>query len=169
MYTICMNGVPSFWCIFCFVWHCAGPVFFLSCFSVAVGVALLYYYGGKHTNLSWYPHQKSVFPRLKALNMFLSAESKQVSGSSSALGLAAMGLSRKVRDVLIWYTEDGKWCLFCCLKKEFRHGNWFWNTQLSMSKISKHILFQVLQKYVHTMYIETLLLGFRIRMAEFQR
>uniref|UniRef100_A0A8C2KES7 Caspase recruitment domain-containing protein 19 n=1 Tax=Cyprinus carpio TaxID=7962 RepID=A0A8C2KES7_CYPCA len=34
--------------------------------------------------------------------------SKQVSGSSSALGLAAMGLSRKVRDVLIWYTEDGK-------------------------------------------------------------
>lgn len=56
------------------------PVFFLSCFSVAVGVALLYYYG----------------------------ESKQVSGSSSALGLAAMGLSRKVRDVLIWYTEDGK-------------------------------------------------------------
>ncbi len=38
-----------------------------------------------------------------------------------------------------------------------------------LSKISKHILFQVLQKYVHTMYIETLLLGFRIRMAEFQR
>ncbi|XP_050979281.1 caspase recruitment domain family, member 19 isoform X1 [Labeo rohita] len=56
------------------------PLFFLSCFSVAVGAALLYYYG----------------------------ESKQVSGSSSALGLAAMGLSRKVRDVLIWYTEDGK-------------------------------------------------------------
>ncbi|XP_042589743.1 caspase recruitment domain family, member 19 isoform X2 [Cyprinus carpio] len=56
------------------------PFFFLSCFSVAVGAALLYYYG----------------------------ESKQVSGSSSALGLAAMGLSRKVRDVFIWYTEDGK-------------------------------------------------------------
>ncbi|KAG1949953.1 caspase recruitment domain family, member 19 [Pimephales promelas] len=56
------------------------PFFFLSCFSVAVGAALLYYYG----------------------------ESKQVTGSSSALGLAAMGLSRKVRDVLIWYTEDGK-------------------------------------------------------------
>uniref|UniRef100_A0A8C1FXW3 Caspase recruitment domain-containing protein 19 n=1 Tax=Cyprinus carpio carpio TaxID=630221 RepID=A0A8C1FXW3_CYPCA len=63
--------------LFC---HCTGPFFFLSCFSVAVGAALLYYYG----------------------------ESKQVSGSSSALGLAAMGLSRKVRDVLIWYTEDGK-------------------------------------------------------------
>uniref|UniRef100_A0A672QPZ0 Caspase recruitment domain family, member 19 n=1 Tax=Sinocyclocheilus grahami TaxID=75366 RepID=A0A672QPZ0_SINGR len=45
---------------------------------------------------------------LKVLKMFLSAESKQVSGSSSALGLAAMGLSRKVRDVLIWYIEDGK-------------------------------------------------------------
>lgn len=56
------------------------PLFFISCFSVAVGAALLHYYG----------------------------ESKQVSGSSSALGLAAMGLSRKVRDVLIWYAEDGK-------------------------------------------------------------
>uniref|UniRef100_A0A8C1KK72 Caspase recruitment domain family, member 19 n=1 Tax=Cyprinus carpio TaxID=7962 RepID=A0A8C1KK72_CYPCA len=56
------------------------PFFFLSCFSLAVGSALLYYYG----------------------------ESKQESGSSSTLGLAAMGLSRKVRDVLIWYTEDGK-------------------------------------------------------------
>ncbi|XP_016352672.1 caspase recruitment domain-containing protein 19-like isoform X1 [Sinocyclocheilus anshuiensis] len=56
------------------------PFFFLSCFSVAVGAALLYYYG----------------------------ESKQVSGSSSTLGLAAMGLSRKVRDVLIWYIEVGK-------------------------------------------------------------
>ncbi|XP_055039551.2 caspase recruitment domain-containing protein 19 isoform X2 [Misgurnus anguillicaudatus] len=55
------------------------PVFFISCFSAAVGAALLYYYG----------------------------ESKEVSGSSSALGLAALGLSRKVRDVLIWYTEDG--------------------------------------------------------------
>nr|XP_009304504.1 caspase recruitment domain-containing protein 19 isoform X1 [Danio rerio] len=63
-----------------FVFHCAGPFFFISCFSVAVGAALLHYYG----------------------------ESKQVSGSSSALGLAAMGLSRKVRDVLIWYSEDGK-------------------------------------------------------------
>ncbi|XP_051967011.1 caspase recruitment domain-containing protein 19-like isoform X2 [Xyrauchen texanus] len=56
------------------------PLFFLSCFSVAVGVALLYYYG----------------------------ESREVSGSSSALGLAALGLGRKVREVLIWYTEDGK-------------------------------------------------------------
>uniref|UniRef100_A0A8C2FIZ1 Caspase recruitment domain-containing protein 19 n=1 Tax=Cyprinus carpio TaxID=7962 RepID=A0A8C2FIZ1_CYPCA len=56
------------------------PFFFLSCFSLAVGAALLYYYG----------------------------ESKQELGSSSTLGLAAMGLSRKVRDVLIWYTEDGK-------------------------------------------------------------
>lgn len=34
--------------VFC---HCPGPFFFLSCFSLAVGAALLYYYGGKHTNL----------------------------------------------------------------------------------------------------------------------
>uniref|UniRef100_A0AAY5EDE6 Caspase recruitment domain family, member 19 n=1 Tax=Electrophorus electricus TaxID=8005 RepID=A0AAY5EDE6_ELEEL len=27
-------------------------------------------------------------------------------GSSSALGLAALGIGRKVREVLIWYTED---------------------------------------------------------------
>uniref|UniRef100_A0A673FTF6 Caspase recruitment domain-containing protein 19 n=1 Tax=Sinocyclocheilus rhinocerous TaxID=307959 RepID=A0A673FTF6_9TELE len=56
-------------------------------------------------------HSKSAFSVIIAqtsLKMFLSAESKQVSGSSSALGLAAMGLSRKVRDVLIWYIEDGK-------------------------------------------------------------
>ncbi|XP_051957056.1 caspase recruitment domain-containing protein 19-like [Xyrauchen texanus] len=59
------------------------PLFYLGCFSVAVGVALLYYYG----------------------------ESREVSGSSSALGLAALGLGRTVREVLIWYAErkiDGK-------------------------------------------------------------
>lgn len=28
-------------------------------------------------------------------------------GSSSALGFAALGIGRKVREVLIWYTEDG--------------------------------------------------------------
>ncbi|XP_030634440.1 caspase recruitment domain-containing protein 19 [Chanos chanos] len=55
-----------------------GPLFFLSCFSVALGVALLYYYG----------------------------ESKVATGSSRALGLAALGLGRRVREVLIWYTED---------------------------------------------------------------
>ncbi|XP_047005476.1 caspase recruitment domain family, member 19 isoform X2 [Ictalurus punctatus] len=56
-----------------------GPLFFLSCFSAAVGVALLYYYG----------------------------DVKAASGSSSALGFAALGIGRKVREVLIWYTEDG--------------------------------------------------------------
>lgn len=53
------------------------PLFFLSCFSVAVGMALLYYY----------------------------SESK-VTGGSRTLGLAALGLGRKAREVLIWYSED---------------------------------------------------------------
>ncbi|KAM4612735.1 caspase recruitment domain-containing protein 19 [Polymixia lowei] len=54
-----------------------GPLFFLSCFSVAVGMAILYYY----------------------------SESK-VTGGSRALGMAALGLGRKTREVLIWYTEE---------------------------------------------------------------
>uniref|UniRef100_A0AAY5ET06 Caspase recruitment domain family, member 19 n=1 Tax=Electrophorus electricus TaxID=8005 RepID=A0AAY5ET06_ELEEL len=61
-----------------FVLNDQGPLFFLSCFSAVVGAALLYYHG----------------------------DFKTVSGSSSALGLAALGIGRKVREVLIWYTED---------------------------------------------------------------
>ncbi|KAM9444492.1 caspase recruitment domain-containing protein 19 [Clarias gariepinus] len=56
-----------------------GPLFFLSCFSAAVGAALMYYHG----------------------------DVKAALGSSSALGFAALGIGRRVRDVLIWYTEDG--------------------------------------------------------------
>ncbi|XP_072522108.1 caspase recruitment domain-containing protein 19 [Salminus brasiliensis] len=59
-----------------FVLNDQGPVFFLSCFTAVVGAALLYYHG----------------------------DFKSVSGSSSALGLAALGIGRKVREVLIWYT-----------------------------------------------------------------
>ncbi|XP_041836487.1 caspase recruitment domain family, member 19 isoform X1 [Melanotaenia boesemani] len=55
-----------------------GPIFFLGCFSFAVGMALLYYYG----------------------------ETK-VSGGSRALGMAALGLKKKAQEVLIWYTEEG--------------------------------------------------------------
>lgn len=55
-----------------------GPLFFLSCFSVAVGVAVLYYYG----------------------------ESK-LTGGSRSLGLAALGLGKTTREVLIWYTDNG--------------------------------------------------------------
>ncbi|XP_029906625.1 caspase recruitment domain-containing protein 19 [Myripristis murdjan] len=54
-----------------------GPLFFLSCFSIAVGMALLYYY----------------------------SEAKVTRGSR-ALGMAALGLGRKTREVLIWYTEE---------------------------------------------------------------
>ncbi|XP_032369778.1 caspase recruitment domain-containing protein 19 isoform X2 [Etheostoma spectabile] len=54
-----------------------GPLFFLGCFSVAVGMALLYYY----------------------------SEAK-VAGGSRALGMAALGLKRKAQEVLIWYTEE---------------------------------------------------------------
>ncbi|XP_034726192.1 caspase recruitment domain-containing protein 19 isoform X3 [Etheostoma cragini] len=54
-----------------------GPLFFLGCFSVAVGMALLYYY----------------------------SEAK-VTGGSRALGMAALGLKRKAQEVLIWYTEE---------------------------------------------------------------
>ncbi|XP_017579988.1 caspase recruitment domain family, member 19 isoform X2 [Pygocentrus nattereri] len=59
-----------------FVLHNQGPLFFLSCFSAVAGAAFLYYYG----------------------------DFKTVSGSSSALGLAALGIGRKIREVLIWYT-----------------------------------------------------------------
>ncbi|XP_056131251.1 caspase recruitment domain family, member 19 [Lampris incognitus] len=54
-----------------------GPLFFLSCFSVAVGMAILYY-----------------------------SNDTGVTGDSPALGLAALGLGRKAREVLIWYTEE---------------------------------------------------------------
>ncbi|XP_060898880.1 caspase recruitment domain family, member 19 isoform X2 [Labrus mixtus] len=53
------------------------PLFFLGCFSVAVGMALLYYY----------------------------SEDK-LTGGSRALGLAALGLKKKAQEVLIWYTEE---------------------------------------------------------------
>ncbi|XP_069559413.1 caspase recruitment domain-containing protein 19 isoform X1 [Brachyistius frenatus] len=54
-----------------------GPLFFLGCFSCAVGMALLYY----HTEA-------------------------KVTGGSKALGVAALGLKRKAQEVLIWYTEE---------------------------------------------------------------
>ncbi|XP_058488747.1 caspase recruitment domain family, member 19 [Solea solea] len=54
-----------------------GPHFFLGCFSVAVGMALLYYF----------------------------SEAK-VAGGSRALGMAALGLKKKAQEVLIWYTEE---------------------------------------------------------------
>nr|XP_020442348.1 caspase recruitment domain-containing protein 19-like [Monopterus albus] len=54
-----------------------GPLFFLGCFSLAVGMGLLYYY----------------------------SESK-VTGGSRALGMAALGLKKKAQEVLIWYTEE---------------------------------------------------------------
>ncbi|XP_029947345.1 caspase recruitment domain-containing protein 19 [Salarias fasciatus] len=55
-----------------------GPVFFLGCFSIAVGLALLYYY----------------------------SEAK-VSGGSHGLGMAALGLKKKAQEVLIWYSAEG--------------------------------------------------------------
>ncbi|XP_057701695.1 caspase recruitment domain family, member 19 isoform X1 [Corythoichthys intestinalis] len=54
-----------------------GPIFFMGCFGVAVGMALVYYLG----------------------------ETK-VTGGSGALGMAALGLKRKAREVLVWYTEE---------------------------------------------------------------
>lgn len=53
------------------------PYFFMGCFSVAVGMALLYYY----------------------------SEDK-LTGGSRALGMAALGLKKKAQEVLIWYTEE---------------------------------------------------------------
>lgn len=55
-----------------------GPFFFLGCFSIAVGMALLYYYG----------------------------EAKLL-GGSHGLGMAALGLKRKAQEVLIWYSAEG--------------------------------------------------------------
>ncbi|XP_020789665.1 caspase recruitment domain family, member 19 isoform X2 [Boleophthalmus pectinirostris] len=54
-----------------------GPAFFIGCFSVALGLALIYYYG----------------------------EAK-LTGGSRALGMAALGLKKKAQEVLIWYTEE---------------------------------------------------------------
>uniref|UniRef100_A0AAY5KJP5 Caspase recruitment domain-containing protein 19 n=1 Tax=Esox lucius TaxID=8010 RepID=A0AAY5KJP5_ESOLU len=54
-----------------------GPLFFLSCFSAAVGVALMYYYG-----------------------------EARVTVGSRALSMASLGLGRRAREVLVWYTED---------------------------------------------------------------
>ncbi|XP_049894011.1 caspase recruitment domain family, member 19 [Epinephelus moara] len=59
-----------------YVMNDRGPFFFLGCFGVAVGMALLYYYG-----------------------------EARVTGGSRALGMAALGLKKKAREVLIWYTE----------------------------------------------------------------
>ncbi|XP_041639159.1 caspase recruitment domain family, member 19 [Cheilinus undulatus] len=53
------------------------PFFFLGCFGIAVGMALLYYY----------------------------SEDK-LTGGSRALGMAALGLKKKAQEVLIWYTEE---------------------------------------------------------------
>ncbi|KPP60090.1 bcl10-interacting CARD protein-like, partial [Scleropages formosus] len=56
-----------------------GPWFFLSCFSLAVGVALLYYY----------------------------TESKDLgTDARKVLGFAALGLGRQASEVLISYVED---------------------------------------------------------------
>ncbi|XP_076013089.1 caspase recruitment domain-containing protein 19 [Genypterus blacodes] len=60
-----------------YVMNDRGPLFFVGCFSFAVGMALLYYY----------------------------SEAK-LSGGSQAVGMAALGLSKKAREVLIWYTEE---------------------------------------------------------------
>lgn len=54
-----------------FFCHCTGPFFFLSCFSVAVGAALLYYYGGKCKTCQYlHTHIKTTFPRLKVSKCF---------------------------------------------------------------------------------------------------
>ncbi|KAM9409046.1 caspase recruitment domain-containing protein 19 [Pholidichthys leucotaenia] len=53
------------------------PFFFLGCFSIAVGLALLYY-----------------------------CSDAKLSGGSRALGMAALGLKRRAQEVLIWYSEE---------------------------------------------------------------
>ncbi|XP_034548472.1 caspase recruitment domain-containing protein 19 isoform X1 [Notolabrus celidotus] len=53
------------------------PSFFLGCFGIAVGMALLYYY----------------------------SEAK-LTGGSRALGMAALGLKKTAQEVLIWYSEE---------------------------------------------------------------
>ncbi|MFT7804414.1 caspase recruitment domain-containing protein 19 [Arapaima gigas] len=63
-----------------FVLNDRGPWFFLSCFSLAVGAALLYYYA---------------------------AETKDVgSDARKVLGFTALGLSRQASEVLLSYVED---------------------------------------------------------------
>ncbi|XP_062315164.1 caspase recruitment domain-containing protein 19-like isoform X1 [Osmerus eperlanus] len=57
-----------------------GPLFFLSCFSLAVGLAMLYYCG---------------------------AEVKAMKGPGSLLQYSALRLSRGASDVLISYADDG--------------------------------------------------------------
>lgn len=54
-----------------------GPHFFIGCFGIALGMALLYYY----------------------------SEAK-LTGGSRAIGMAALGLKKKAQEVLIWYTEE---------------------------------------------------------------
>uniref|UniRef100_A0A3B3ZEZ7 Caspase recruitment domain-containing protein 19 n=1 Tax=Periophthalmus magnuspinnatus TaxID=409849 RepID=A0A3B3ZEZ7_9GOBI len=53
------------------------PSFFIGCFGIVLGLALIYYYG----------------------------EAK-LTGGSRALGMAALGLKKKAQEVLIWYTEE---------------------------------------------------------------
>ncbi|MBN3297766.1 caspase recruitment domain-containing protein 19-like isoform X1 [Amia ocellicauda] len=62
-----------------FVLNDRGPFFFISCFSVAVGIAFLYYYG---------------------------AESKALGEAKKILGFSALGLGRRAKAVLISYAED---------------------------------------------------------------
>ncbi|XP_015203511.1 caspase recruitment domain-containing protein 19 isoform X2 [Lepisosteus oculatus] len=56
-----------------------GPLFFISCFSVAVGAAFLYYYG---------------------------AESKVLGDAKKILGFTALGLGRRAKEVLVSYAKD---------------------------------------------------------------
>ncbi|XP_068598019.1 caspase recruitment domain-containing protein 19 [Brachionichthys hirsutus] len=60
-----------------YVMNDKGPLFFLGCFSIAVGMALIYYY----------------------------SENK-LTGGSRALGMAALGLKRKAQELLIRYTDE---------------------------------------------------------------
>ncbi|XP_036390265.1 caspase recruitment domain-containing protein 19-like [Megalops cyprinoides] len=62
-----------------FVLNDRGPCFFLGCFSVAVGLALLYYCG----------------------------EGKFLGDARRVLGFTALGVGRRAKEVLISYTDDG--------------------------------------------------------------
>ncbi|XP_015203510.1 caspase recruitment domain-containing protein 19 isoform X1 [Lepisosteus oculatus] len=62
-----------------FVLNDRGPLFFISCFSVAVGAAFLYYYG---------------------------AESKVLGDAKKILGFTALGLGRRAKEVLVSYAKD---------------------------------------------------------------
>ena len=61
-YAYCrhMLYIPLFLTVSCSL--SLGPLFFLSCFGVAVGMALLYYYGGKYNKylpfFSFFPQRK---------------------------------------------------------------------------------------------------------------